>query len=366
MAEPKKRSKALQLYAKYLLQRDAQNPEAENTLNQFNAELNEVHDLDSFIDEIKYRWKGNPWLGGYNKTLDIIFNPSPSNYETFKSMTEPSTYRTLFKWLNIPTKNPDKKQQGGQLNMNEQELQKEFAQYLVKESGANSEKELQEYVKKLGKEGLQKKYQEFLASKKKTKIARHGAKLDYIKRLTGTCQEDEELVYMKIGGKFCKKCQKKALEDKDMGALPYRAAKTGTKLVQDFKEACGGRMKKKREEGGLIDWDKCGKKMKKKCENGGLIDQAKCGKKMKKKCEEGGEMPPQQPKKKPSVPQKKKPLVPQRNKQPELTGERRAVRDSILANRYNDDEVLSMMPGRVTKNGKWSPDRTQYPYKSKR
>ena len=65
---------------------------------------------------------------------------------------------------------------------------------------------------------------------------------------------------------------KKALEDKDMGALPYRAAKTGTKLVQDFKEACGGRMKKKREEGGLIDWDKCGKKMKKKCENGGLID----------------------------------------------------------------------------------------------
>ena len=250
--------------------------------------------------------------------------------------------------------------------MNEQELQKEFAQYLVKESGANSEKELQEYVKKLGKEGLQKKYQEFLASKKKTKIARHGAKLDYIKRLTGTCQEDEELVYMKIGGKFCKKCQKKALENKDMGALPYRAAKTGTKLVQDFKEACGGRMKKKREEGGLIDWDKCGKKMKKKCENGGLVDQAKCGKKMKKKCEEGGEMPPQQPKKKPSVPQKKKPLVPQRNKQPELTGERRAVRDSILANRYNDDEVLSMMPGRVTKNGKWSPDRTQYPYKSKR
>ena len=231
--------------------------------------------------------------------------------------------------------------------MNEQELQKEFAQYLVQESGANSEKELQEYVKKLGKEGLQKKYQEFLASKKKTKIARHGAKLDYIKRLTGTCQEDEELVYMKIGGKFCKKCQKKALEDKDMGALPYRAAKTGTKLVQDFKEACGGRMKKKREEGGLIDWDKCGKKM-------------------KKKCEEGGEMPPQQPKKKPSIPQKKKPLVPQRNKQPELTGERRAVRDSILANKYNDESVLDMMPGRTLKTGKWSPDRTQYPYKSKR
>ena len=88
-------------------------------------------------------------------------------------------------------------------------------------------------------------------------------------------------------------------------------------------------------------------------------------KKMKKK-QEGGEISPQQLKKKPSVPQKKKPLVPQRNKQPELTGERRAVRDSILANRYNDESVLDMMPGRVTKTGKWSPDRTQYPYKSKR
>ena len=74
MAEPKKQSKAFQLYTKYLLQKEAQNPEAENTLNQLEAELNEVHDLDSFIDEIKYRWKGNPWLGGYNKTLNAIFS----------------------------------------------------------------------------------------------------------------------------------------------------------------------------------------------------------------------------------------------------------------------------------------------------
>lgn len=225
--------------------------------------------------------------------------------------------------------------------MDEKELQKEFAQYLVKESGANSEQELQAYVKKLGKEGLQKKYQEFLASRKKTKIARHGAKLDFIKRLSGTCREDEELVYMKIGGKFCKKCRKKAMggDLQDVGAIPYRAAKTGTKLVQDFKEACGGKMKKKRQEGGQIDWNKCGKKMKKKCEEGGLVT------------------PPQKPKKKPTTPQRK----PQR----ELTGERRAVQDSIKVNRYNDQEIQAMMPGSY-KNGKWSPDRTQYPYKKTR
>ena len=51
MSEP---IKNLQLYIKYRLQKDAYDPEAENTLNQLKAEENEVHDLDSFIDEIKW------------------------------------------------------------------------------------------------------------------------------------------------------------------------------------------------------------------------------------------------------------------------------------------------------------------------
>ena len=119
MAEPKKQSKIFQLYTKYLLQKEAQNPEAENTLNQLKAELNEVHDLDSFIDEIKYRWKGSPWLGGYNKTLNMIFS-QPSRYDTSKTkFIDPEQFIK-----------PAKKQQGGQLNMNEQELQQAFIQYL--------------------------------------------------------------------------------------------------------------------------------------------------------------------------------------------------------------------------------------------
>ena len=170
--------------------------------------------------------------------------------------------------------------------MDDKELQKEFAQYLVKISGAKSEEELKEFVQKLGKDGIQKAYQEFMKEKKKApQIARKGAKLNFIQKLHG-CAEDEETVYLKIGGKFCKKCQKKKQEDG--GSIPFKPlqANSGTKLVQDFKSAiqsnkCGSKMKKK-EEGGNIEADKCGNKMKKKKEDGGLIFQDKCGSKMKK------------------------------------------------------------------------------------
>ena len=90
--------KILQLYTKYRLQKDAYDPEAENTLNQLKAEENEVHDLDSFIDEIKYRWKGNPWLGGYNKTLNEIFS-WPSRYDTFKKSTNPTKDNSIPKFI---------------------------------------------------------------------------------------------------------------------------------------------------------------------------------------------------------------------------------------------------------------------------
>ena len=107
--------KILQLYTKYRLQKDAYDPEAENTLNQLKAEENEVHDLDSFIDEIKYRWKGNPWLGGYNKTLNEIFS-WPSRYDTFKKSTNPTKDNSILKFIDLKQFiKPAKKQQGGRL-----------------------------------------------------------------------------------------------------------------------------------------------------------------------------------------------------------------------------------------------------------
>ena len=135
--------------------------------------------------------------------------------------------------------------------MNEQELQQAFAQYLVQVSGAQTEEQLKEYVNKLGKEGIQKLYQEFIAQyqQSQARMARHGAKLNYISKLQNLkCAEDEEITYFKVGGKVCKKCQKKKEELDKKGALPYtpmQKAETGTKLVQEFKMKCGGKAKKK-------------------------------------------------------------------------------------------------------------------------
>ena len=39
--------------------------------------------------------------------------------------------------------------------------------------------------------------------------AKQGAKLQYLNSLKGICKKDEELVYMKSGGKVCSVCQKK-------------------------------------------------------------------------------------------------------------------------------------------------------------
>ena len=318
MAEPKKQSKAFQLYTKYLLQKEAQNPEAENTLNQLKAELNEVHDLDSFIDEIKYRWKGSPWLGGYNKTLNMIFS-QPSRYDTFKNL-----YRDTSKPKFIDPEQfikPAKKQQGGQLNMNEQELQQAFIQYLAQKTGAKTQQELEAAIQQMGQEGLQREYQEFIQMIQQQQVqrAQRGAKLNYLKQLRGECPEGYEMQYYKVGGKVCKKCMKKKCQEG--GNVP-------SDPIDSFK--CGRKMKKKEEGGSFVSFDKCGKKMKK-CEDGKkfpLIEKGKDGK----------------------------------NRTVYYKDE--ATRDSIAANKYNDQEVQTMKPGSY-KKGKWTPDRSKFPYKKK-
>lgn len=50
-----------------------------------------------------------------------------------------------------------------------------------------------------------------------TKQAKHGTKLEYIRSLKSICNEDEELVYMKKGGKVCPVCQKKKVQKEKCG-----------------------------------------------------------------------------------------------------------------------------------------------------
>ena len=234
---------------------------------------------------------------------------------------------------------PAKKQQGGQLNMNEQELQQAFIQYLAQKTGAKTQQELEAVIQQMGQEGLQREYQEFiqLIQQQQIQRAEKGAKLNYIKWLRGECPEGYEMQYYRVGGKVCKKCMKKKCEEG--GNVP-------TDPIDSFK--CG-RKTKKCEQGGTIDFAKCGKKMKKKEEGGSFVPFDKCGKKMKK-CEDG----------------KKFPLIEKgkdgKNKTVYYKDE--ATRDSIAANKYNDQEVQTMKPGSY-KKGKWTPDRSKYPYKKK-
>lgn len=111
----------------------------------------------------------------------------------------------------------DKLQQGGQAP-NQKELEKAFMAYLVQDAAAQgvqiqSEQDLQSYAQQLGEEGIKAKYQEFMQKMQGgTAMARLGAKLQYYKKLKGSCPDGEEMVYFKEGGRICKSCQKKKQE----------------------------------------------------------------------------------------------------------------------------------------------------------
>ena len=106
---------------------------------------------------------------------------------------------------------PAKKQQGGQLNMNEQELQQAFIQFLAQKTGAKTQQELEQVIQQLGEDGLKKAYAEFmqLIQQQQVQAAKFGAKINYIKKLRGQCPDGYDLQYYKSGGQLCKKCIKK-------------------------------------------------------------------------------------------------------------------------------------------------------------
>ena len=65
-----------------------------------------------------------------------------------------------------------------------------------------------------------------------TQVAKHGAKLNYLKSLKNKCAEDEELYYFKKGGSMGCGCKKK----EQGGELKEKKEST----VSKFKKACGG------------------------------------------------------------------------------------------------------------------------------
>lgn len=128
----------------------------------------------------------------------------------------------------------NKYQQGGTMN-NEQELQKAFMAFLIEDASTQgitiqSEEDLVKYAESLGEDGIKAKYQEFMQKMQGGVKAKLGAKLNYIRKIKGLCADDEELVYLKQGGRVCPVCQKK-----------MEKAQEGTKVkknaVEEFKKS---------------------------------------------------------------------------------------------------------------------------------
>ncbi len=207
-----------------------------------------------------------------------------------------------------------KKEQGGQLNMNKQQLQQAFLQYLMQKTGAQNEQQLEQVVQQLGEDGLKQAYAQFMQEMQQQQVqaAKFGAKLNYIKKLNGQCPEGMEMHYYKQGGRLCRKCMQIKQNEGEMEA-PSNP-----------------------------------------------IDAFKCGNKMKKK-QQGGDLETSKPTK-----TNKTPFIVYNGKgKKKVTYVKdQATRDSLYANRYNDQEVQATKPGSY-KNGKWTPDRSKSPYKRK-
>ena len=267
----------------------------------------------------------------------------------------------------------NKFQQGGQLNMNEQQLQQVFLQYLMQKTGAQNQQQLEQVIQQLGEDGLKQAYAQFMQEMQQQQVqaAKFGAKLNYIRKLNGQCPEGMEMYYYKQGGRLCRKCiqAKQNEEEIEYPSNPIDAFKCGRKIKKKKCEVggtvdmdkCGAKMKKKKcEDGGTVNIDKCGAKIKKKkCENGGLISFDKCGNKMKKK-QQGGDLETS----KPTKTNKTQFITYNKGNKKVTYVKDQATRDSLYANRYNDQEVQATKPGSY-KNGKWTPDRSKSPYKRK-
>lgn len=116
-------------------------------------------------------------------------------------------------------------QQGGQMN----EEQKAFTAYLIKVLNPKDAADFENKVAQLSENELKEFYKQYKAMEgNQISVAKLGAKLSYVQTLRGECPEGYEVEKYMAGG--CVKCKKKA---------------EGAKVVDIFKDKCGGKAKKR-------------------------------------------------------------------------------------------------------------------------
>jgi len=116
-------------------------------------------------------------------------------------------------------------QQGGQMN----DEQKAFTAYLIKVLNPKDAADFENKVAQLSESDLKEFYKQYKAMEgNQISMAKLGAKLSYVQTLRGECPEGYEVEKYMAGG--CVKCKKKA---------------EGAKVVDIFKDKCGGKAKKR-------------------------------------------------------------------------------------------------------------------------
>lgn len=116
-------------------------------------------------------------------------------------------------------------QQGGQMN----EEQKAFTAYLIKVLNPKDAADFENKVAQLSENELKEFYKQYKAMEgNQISMDKLGAKLSYVQTLRGECPEGYEVEKYMAGG--CVKCKKKA---------------EGAKVVDIFKDKCGGKAKKR-------------------------------------------------------------------------------------------------------------------------
>lgn len=124
-------------------------------------------------------------------------------------------------------------QQGGQMN----EEQKAFTAYLIKVLNPKDAADFENKVAQLSENELKEFYKQYKAMEgNQISMAKLGAKLSYVQTLRGECPEGYEVEKYMAGG--CVKCKKKA---------------EGAKVVDIFKDKCGGKAKKRVKKGAVVN-----------------------------------------------------------------------------------------------------------------
>ena len=127
-----------------------------------------------------------------------------------------------------------KLQKGGTVNMEEQQLQQAFLQYLMQKTGAKDQQQLEQVIQQLGEDGLKQAYSQFLQEMQQQQVqaAKFGAKLNYIRHLNDQCPDGTEMTYFKVGGKLCKKCMQRQQKEQEAEepSDPIKAFKCGRKM----------------------------------------------------------------------------------------------------------------------------------------